>query len=66
MTMRKMLILAAACLPLAACSTAMEAVKGPELAPVGYPAHLAPIEQAYVQPQATPAAQSLVERFSPF
>lgn len=62
MTMRKMLILAAACLPLAACSTAMEAVRGPELAPVGYPAHLAPIEQAYVQPPATPASANSLWR----
>ena len=30
---------------LGACSTAMEAVRGPELAPVGYPAALAPQEQ---------------------
>jgi flagellar L-ring protein precursor FlgH len=34
--------------PLAACSTAMEAVKGPDLAPVGYPAALAPISQPMV------------------
>ena len=40
-------------LPLAACSTVTEAVKGPELAPVGYPAQLAPMTQQYVaQPQA--------------
>ncbi|WP_296598521.1 flagellar basal body L-ring protein FlgH, partial [Phenylobacterium sp.] len=32
--------------PLAACSTVAEAVKGPELAPVGYPAALVPREQA--------------------
>jgi flagellar L-ring protein precursor FlgH len=39
--------------PLAACSTVTEAVKGPELAPVGYPAQLAPMTQQYVaQPQA--------------
>jgi flagellar L-ring protein precursor FlgH len=31
--------------PLGACSTAMEAVRGPELAPVGYPAALMPREQ---------------------
>ncbi|MBS0363832.1 MAG: flagellar basal body L-ring protein FlgH [Proteobacteria bacterium] len=30
--------------PLGACSTVKEAVKGPELAPVGYPAHLAPMD----------------------
>jgi len=31
--------------PLAACSTVTEAVRGPELAPVGYPAALVPREQ---------------------
>ncbi|MFZ5720837.1 MAG: flagellar basal body L-ring protein FlgH [Pseudomonadota bacterium] len=31
--------------PLAACSTVSEAVRGPELAPVGYPAALVPREQ---------------------
>lgn len=30
--------------PLAACSTVKEAVKGPEMAPVGYPSHLAPMD----------------------
>jgi flagellar L-ring protein precursor FlgH len=34
--------------PLAACSTVAEAVKGPDLAPVGYPAALAPITQPMV------------------
>lgn len=34
--------------PLAACSTVTEAVRGPELAPVGYPAALAPQTQMYV------------------
>ena len=39
--------------PLAACSTVSEAVKGPQLAPVGYPAQLAPMTQQYApQPQA--------------
>jgi flagellar L-ring protein precursor FlgH len=41
--------------PLAACSTVKEAVRGPELAPVGYPAQLAPMTQQYV---ATPQAAS--------
>ncbi|MFN3538174.1 MAG: flagellar basal body L-ring protein, partial [Brevundimonas sp.] len=43
--MRKAL---AAIVPLAllgACSTAMEAVRGPELAPIGYPAALVPVNQ---------------------
>lgn len=48
--MRRPAILAAVILlaPLAACSTVTEAVKGPQLAPVGYPAALAPMEQQYV------------------
>jgi flagellar L-ring protein precursor FlgH len=33
--------------PLAACSTVKEAVRGPDLAPVGYPAQLAPMEQKF-------------------
>ena len=52
-------VLAAAALlllaPLAACSTVKEAVKGPELAPVGYPAQLAPMTQQYA---ATPQPAS--------
>jgi flagellar L-ring protein precursor FlgH len=40
-------------LALGACSTAMEAVRGPELAPIGYPAALVPVEQQYLPaPQA--------------
>src|SRR5262249_5224197 len=31
--------------PLAACTTVQEAVHGPQLAPVGYPAALAPMDQ---------------------
>jgi flagellar L-ring protein precursor FlgH len=34
--------------PLGACSTIKEAVKGPELAPVGYPAALAPLDQKII------------------
>ena len=43
--MRLLLLALAALSPLAACSTVAEAVKGPELAPVGYPAALVPREQ---------------------
>jgi flagellar L-ring protein precursor FlgH len=43
--MRLRLIALAALAPLAACSTVSEAVRGPELAPVGYPAALVPREQ---------------------
>ncbi len=35
-------------LSLGACSTAVEAVRGPELAPIGYPAALMPTNQAYL------------------
>ena len=47
--MRKTLILTAcaASLSLGACSTAIEAVRGPELAPIGYPAALVPTSQVY-------------------
>lgn len=51
--------------PLAACSTAMEAVKGPELAPVGYPAALAPITQPMVsarEPMGGPAGANSLWR----
>jgi flagellar L-ring protein precursor FlgH len=44
--------------PLAACSTVTEAVKGPELAPVGYPAALVPREQAVLVSAREPAPQA--------
>lgn len=44
--MRRALLLFAL-VPLAACSTVTEAVKGPELAPVGYPAALVPQTQDF-------------------
>ena len=53
----RILALAVALAPLAACSTVAEAVKGPELAPVGYPAALAPITQPMVSVR-EPAPQS--------
>jgi flagellar L-ring protein precursor FlgH len=43
MRLRSLALLAL--LPLGACSSAMEAIKGPELTPVGYPAALVPREQ---------------------
>ena len=46
--MRTVLIVTAAALSLGACSTAIEAVRGPELAPIGYPAALMPTSQAYL------------------
>ena len=47
--------LAVSALTLGACSTALETVRGPELAPIGYPAQLVPVTQAY---QAPPEARS--------
>ncbi|WP_411286623.1 flagellar basal body L-ring protein FlgH [Phenylobacterium sp.] len=44
--MRLRTLALAALAPLTACSTVVEAVKGPELAPVGYPAALVPREQS--------------------
>jgi flagellar L-ring protein precursor FlgH len=44
-----------ALLPLGACSTVSEAVRGPELTPVGYPAALVPREQS-VMPMASARA----------
>ena len=46
--MRTALIVTAAAFSLGACSTAMEAVRGPELAPIGYPAALVPTSQTYL------------------
>jgi flagellar L-ring protein FlgH len=45
--------------PLGACSTIEEAVKGPELAPVGYPAALAPMDQHIIAVSTPPTANSL-------
>ncbi|MDB5423501.1 MAG: flgH [Phenylobacterium sp.] len=43
--MRLRLLALLALAPLGACSTVVEAVKGPELAPIGYPSALVPREQ---------------------
>jgi len=43
--MRSRLLALALLLPLGACSTVKEAVRGPELAPIGYPSALVPREQ---------------------
>jgi len=61
--MRKVLILAVAssALALGACSTITETVKGPELAPIGYPSALVPVEQAYL-PTPTPASANSLWR----
>lgn len=60
--MRTILIITTAALSLGACSTAMEAVRGPELAPIGYPAALIPAQQAYLpapEPRGAASANSL-------
>ena len=58
--MRKsVIVLSAVALSLGACSTAVEAVRGPELAPIGYPAQLVPVSQAYMAPpEQRPAASA--------
>lgn len=54
MRLRRLALLAL--LPLGACSSVVEAVKGPELAPVGYPAALAPLQQPLVSSRVPPPA----------
>jgi flagellar L-ring protein precursor FlgH len=63
--MRPRLLALIALLPLGACSSVVEAVKGPELAPVGYPAALAPIQQPLVSarvPAPAPASANSLWR----
>lgn len=55
--MRYALILATAAVSLGACSTAIEAVRGPELAPIGYPAAMVPTSQVYLPSPEAQAAQ---------
>ena len=58
--MRTPALLAAAALilPLAACSTVTEAVRGPDLAPVGYPAALAPMDMKIMARNAPQSASA--------
>ena len=66
--MRLRMIALIALAPLAACSTVTEAVKGPELAPVGYPAALVPRDQSIMslasvrEPLPTPASANSLWR----
>ncbi|GLK47080.1 flagellar L-ring protein [Brevundimonas intermedia] len=65
--MRNILIVAAAAASLGACSTAVEAVRGPQLAPIGYPAALMPVQQSYMagpgmRSEATPASANSLWR----
>jgi len=55
--MRPAFVALALLAPIAACSSVKEAVKGPELAPVGYPASLAPMTPSYVSAR-EPAPQA--------
>src|SRR6516164_3162869 len=57
-TLRSALLALAALAPLGACSSVVEAVHGPELAPVGYPAALVPREQTILSPRETPGPGS--------
>jgi len=64
--MRKTVLILASLVPLAACSTAIEAVRGPELAPIGYPSALVPVQQAYLPApgtrESTPASANSLWR----
>jgi flagellar L-ring protein FlgH len=55
--MRRRLIALIALAPLAACSTVKEAMRGPELAPVGYPSALVPREPIQLVSARDPAPQ---------
>src|SRR4051812_21036444 len=57
-TVRSALLALAALAPLGACSTAVEAVRGPQLAPVGYPAALVPQTQQVIGSRDTGAASA--------
>lgn len=56
--LRSALLALAVLAPLGACSTVNEAVKGPELAPVGYPAALVPREQTILAQRDAPGPAS--------
>jgi len=67
--MRKFIVLSAlaACAVISGCSTVAETVRGPELAPIGYPAALVPVSQQYLpapgqRPEATPASANSLWR----
>ena len=57
-SLRSALLALAALAPLGACSSVAEAVRGPELAPVGYPAALVPREQTILEPRDGPGPAS--------
>lgn len=56
-------ILLISAISLGACSTALETVRGPELAPIGYPAALVPVQQTYLPaPEDRPASANSLWR----
>jgi flagellar L-ring protein precursor FlgH len=57
-SLRSVLAALAVLAPLGACTTVAEAVRGPELAPVGYPAALVPREQAIIVPREAGSASA--------
>jgi len=61
--MRTLTVLAVTSLALGACSTVAETVRGPELAPVAYPATLVPVSQVYgTQDESRPASANSLWR----
>ena len=54
--------LLAGCATLGACSSVQQAVNGPSLTPMGYPAALVPQQQVVLQPQQTPASSNSLWR----
>jgi flagellar L-ring protein precursor FlgH len=57
-SLRSALVALCALAPLGACSSVSEAVRGPQLAPVGYPAALVPQEQTILASRDTPGPAS--------
>jgi flagellar L-ring protein precursor FlgH len=55
--MRILAVIALATLPLCACSTVREAVRGPDLTPVGYPSALVPRDQVVLASSREPMPQ---------
>lgn len=57
-----MITVLAGCTALAGCSSVRQAVKGPELSAMGYPAALVPQQQVVLVPQQTPASSNSLWR----
>lgn len=56
--MRNLIVITAAALAVTGCSTVAETVRGPELAPVAYPATLVPVSQVYGREESPRAASA--------